>query len=108
MAFVEGLVEELASRQEAMKSNFLEGRKEFTENLYHGLLTTLSIIMGEWGNFITMVRIDREKTQQLYSRAIDEIMKVAQSEPDHNVRQGGDLQESRDVYLGQQGHRRSD
>lgn len=76
MDFVEGLVNELTERQKAMKENFLEGKKEFTENLYHGLLTTLSIILGEWCNFITMVQIDRERTQKLYSRAMDEIMKV--------------------------------
>jgi hypothetical protein len=93
MQFVEGLVRELGFKQKAMKDNFLEGKKEFSENLYHGLLTTLSIIMGEWSNFITMVQIDKIKTKQLYTIAMEEIMKVKMYLQDHNFCQDGDFEE---------------
>lgn len=44
-----------------------------SDHLYHGLLTTFSIILGDWCNFQLLVQSDRERAQRIYHRVIDEI-----------------------------------
>lgn len=76
LSFIEKLIEEFATRQQLMKEFFFEGSKEFSENLYHGLLTTFSIIAGEWSNFVQIVKADKGRARKIYSRLMEEVSKT--------------------------------
>ena len=76
IGFVEGLIDDLSTKQQAMKDSFFEGNREMSDNLYHGLLTTFGIIVGEWANFVNLVRADKEKTKKIYKRLMEEVCKT--------------------------------
>ena len=73
LAFVESLVDELSKKQIGLKDAFFDGKKDISDNLFHGLLTTFSIILGDWNNFQLLQKSDRERAQRIYSKVIDEI-----------------------------------
>jgi hypothetical protein len=73
LTFVESLVNDLSTKQNIMKESFFEGKKEFTDNLFHGLLPTLGIVLGEWGNFSSLAKGDRKRAQALYTKIMNEI-----------------------------------
>lgn len=72
LTFVESLVSDLEKRQQAMKDAFFEGKKEFSENLFHGLLTTFSIILGDWSNFLLLHKSDKARSKLIYDRVIEQ------------------------------------
>lgn len=76
LTFVESLVSDLEKRQNAMKEAFFEGKKEFSENLYHGLLTTFSIILGDWSNFMLLFKSDIVRAKDIYNRVIEQAIQT--------------------------------
>lgn len=76
LTFVEKLMAEFSTRQAGMRDAFFEGKKDFSEYLFHGLLTTFSIILGEVKNFNKLDKADRPRAQKIYSSVISEIMQT--------------------------------
>jgi hypothetical protein len=73
---MENMVKLLKEKKTAMESSFFEGKAEFAQSLYHGILTTLSLTICEKKNYVTFFENDKERLKKIYKEIIVQIIEV--------------------------------
>lgn len=73
---IEDMVELLKTKKKTMEEAFLEGKAEFSQNLYHGILTTLGITICDENNFKAFHKHDKARLSKIYKTLINEIIEV--------------------------------
>jgi len=67
---IDEMVQSLHDKKQKMEEAFLEGKAEFSQNLYHGILTTLGITICEESNFKILFKHDKDRLSAIYKRLI--------------------------------------
>ena len=73
---MEDMVKELKEKKAMMEESFLEGKGEFSQSLYHGILTTLSITICEESTFKEFYAFDKARLEELYHLIIIQIIEI--------------------------------
>jgi hypothetical protein len=73
---IEEMVELLKVKKKNMEESFLEGKAEFSQNLYHGILTTLGITICDEKNFKMFHKQDKVRLSLIYKKLISQIIEV--------------------------------
>lgn len=68
---IDEMVQSLHDKKQKMEEAFLEGKAEFSQNLYHGILTTLGITVCEESNFKVLFKHDKNRLSAIYKRVIN-------------------------------------
>lgn len=63
----------MARKQITLRESFFDGKKDLSNHLFHGLLTTFSIVLGDWNNFMLLLQSDKTRAQKIYHRIMSEI-----------------------------------
>ena len=70
------MVELLRTKKIAMEDGFLEGKAEFSQHLYHGVLTILGITICDEKNFKVFHKHDKARVSTIYKTIITLIIEV--------------------------------
>lgn len=75
-SMIEEMLQLLQEKKQMMENSFLEGKSEFAQSLYHGILTTLSITLCDRNNFKIYYKADAQRLKAIFKTLMEEMTNI--------------------------------